>query len=120
VATLGSPNWTALGRYPRSLNLLIQALAGFKDNLPHFNKQALNIVRGSVYFVNRFSGKFLSSERLTNLLKRGLETGDPGCVRDQPITQEVIRAVSVALLEPAPFTYGAEMPAPSTLFKESG
>jgi hypothetical protein len=58
VATLGSPNWTALGRYPRSLNLLIQALAGFKDNLPHFNKQALNIVRGSVYFVNRFSGKF--------------------------------------------------------------
>jgi hypothetical protein len=35
---LGSPIWTALGRYPRSLNLLIQALAG-KDNLPHFNKQ---------------------------------------------------------------------------------
>jgi hypothetical protein len=28
---LGSPIWTALGRYPRSLNLLIQALAGFRD-----------------------------------------------------------------------------------------
>lgn len=31
MATLGSPIRTALGRYPRSLNLLIQALAGFKD-----------------------------------------------------------------------------------------
>jgi hypothetical protein len=53
VATLGSPNWPALDRYPRTLNLLIQASTG-KDNLPHFNEQVLNIVRASAYFVNRF------------------------------------------------------------------